>query len=252
MNNQTYLIVNADDFGLSQGVNQGVIEAFEKGIVTSASLMTRYPVSHDAALYARAHPEMSLGLHVDLGEWIYRDGAWVPRYSVVAADQPQEVADELMHQLKQFREMVGSDPTHLDSHQHAHRDEPLRSILVELAYGLGIPLREYCGPIRYEGRFYGQTSHGEPSHQCLSADSLAELLVSLPPGITELGCHPGLDRRLDSVYRLERALEVSTLCSDLTRAAVNNAKIRLISFRDTGALELCNTGSIHEPERLGA
>ena len=72
-----YLIVNADDFGLSAGVNRGVIEAHERGIVTSASLMVRPPAAAEAAADARAYPELSLGLHVDLGEWSYREGEWV-------------------------------------------------------------------------------------------------------------------------------------------------------------------------------
>jgi predicted glycoside hydrolase/deacetylase ChbG (UPF0249 family) len=65
-----YLIVNADDFGQSDGINQGVVKAYERGIVTSASLMVRWPTASAAAVYARAHPDLSLGLHIDLGEQI--------------------------------------------------------------------------------------------------------------------------------------------------------------------------------------
>lgn len=234
-NNQRYLIVNADDFGLSEGVNQGIIESFEKGIVTSASLMARHPASREAASYARTHPKLSLGLHVDLGEWAYREGEWVHQYPVIETDQPQAVADELMYQLGLFRDLVGKDPTHLDSHQHMHRDEPVRSILIELARGLDIPLRECTGSIRYEGRFYGQSSRGEACHQCLSVDNLTKLVYCLPLGITELGCHPGLDRKLNSAYRLERVLEVSTLCSEEIRSAMQDARVKLISFGDVGA-----------------
>ena len=50
-----YLIVNADDFGLSPGVNRGVVQAHERGIVTSASLMVRQPAAGAAAACARAH-----------------------------------------------------------------------------------------------------------------------------------------------------------------------------------------------------
>jgi chitin disaccharide deacetylase len=69
-----YLIVNADDFGLSEGVNRGIIEAAEKGIVTSASLMVRQPAAAAAAAYARKLDRISVGLHLDLGEWVYRNG----------------------------------------------------------------------------------------------------------------------------------------------------------------------------------
>jgi predicted glycoside hydrolase/deacetylase ChbG (UPF0249 family) len=77
------LIVNADDFGQSAGVNRGVIAAHERGVVTSASLMVRWPAAEEAASYARQRPGMSLGLHVDLGEWTFREGSWTPLYEVV-------------------------------------------------------------------------------------------------------------------------------------------------------------------------
>jgi hypothetical protein len=75
-----HLIVNADDFGQSVGVNRGIIEAHERGIVTSASLMVRWPSAQEAAAYARSHTSLSLGLHFDFGEWRYRDGNWWKLY----------------------------------------------------------------------------------------------------------------------------------------------------------------------------
>ena len=60
------LIVNADDFGLSAGVNRGIVEAHERGIVTSASLMVRRPAAREAADYARTHPARYLK---DLPRW---------------------------------------------------------------------------------------------------------------------------------------------------------------------------------------
>ena len=97
-----YLIVNADDFGLSPGVNAGVIAAHEGGIVTSASLMVRWPAALEAAAYAREHPRLSLGLHVDLGEWAYRDGEWTPLYQVIPTHDAAAVADEVARQLAAF------------------------------------------------------------------------------------------------------------------------------------------------------
>lgn len=78
-----YLIVNADDFGQSTGVNRGIIKAHEQGIVTSASLMVRWPFAAEAAQYSHRHPEFSLGIHLDFGEWAYREETWVPLYEVV-------------------------------------------------------------------------------------------------------------------------------------------------------------------------
>jgi predicted glycoside hydrolase/deacetylase ChbG (UPF0249 family) len=76
-----FLIVNADDFGLTSGINRGIIEAHEHGIVTSASLMVRYPAAREAADYAKAHPELSVGLHFEAGEWRYRAGRMVSSLS---------------------------------------------------------------------------------------------------------------------------------------------------------------------------
>src|SRR5581483_3290402 len=133
MTAERLLIVNADDFGQSPGITRGVIEAAERGIVTSASLMVRWPAAVEAAAFARARPGFSLGLHLDLGEWRYRDGAWSPIYRVVPAEDAAAVAAEVARQWDRFIALAGRPPTHLDSHQHVHRDEPLRSILRALA-----------------------------------------------------------------------------------------------------------------------
>src|SRR5512144_520435 len=95
-----YLIVNADDFGLSAGVNRGIIRAHEQGIVTSASLMVRWPAAADAARYALQHPRLSVGLHLDLAEWVYRDDQWTPLYRVVPPEDQSAVAAEVERQLE--------------------------------------------------------------------------------------------------------------------------------------------------------
>src|SRR4051794_38738921 len=84
------LIVNADDFGRSQAVNRGVASAHENGIVTSASLLVCWPAAMEAAAYAQEHPKISLGLHIDLGEWIYREGRWEAVY-----EMPEPPAEEI-------------------------------------------------------------------------------------------------------------------------------------------------------------
>ena len=115
-----YLIVNADDFGQSYGVNRGIIKAYCRGIVTSASLMVRWPGATEASAYARAHPSLSLGLHVDLGEKVFRQGEWVPVYGVVPLQDMTAIRAEITHQLEVFYRLMGHDPSHLDSHQHVH------------------------------------------------------------------------------------------------------------------------------------
>ena len=92
MAEKCFLIVNADDFGLSPGVNRGIVEAHELGIVTSASLMVRWPCAAEAAVLAATHPRLSIGLHVDLCEWAYKEEAWVAAYTVVPVNDGAAVA----------------------------------------------------------------------------------------------------------------------------------------------------------------
>jgi predicted glycoside hydrolase/deacetylase ChbG (UPF0249 family) len=66
----------------------------------------------------------------------------------------------------------------------------------------------------------------------VSVDALVAILASLPIGITELGCHPGVDVDLDTMYREERAVEVATLCDERVHAAIDEYGIRLCSFED--------------------
>jgi predicted glycoside hydrolase/deacetylase ChbG (UPF0249 family) len=227
-----YLIVNADDFGQSGGINQGVIEAHAQGIVTSASLMVRWPAAAAAVAYSQQYPRFSLGLHVDVGEWAYRGGSWVPVYEVVPLHDRQAVASEVWRQLTMFRRLVGREPSHIDSHQHQHLREPLRTVLIEVARELAVPLR-HCSPaVRYCGTFYGQTAEGAPLPDVISVDGFTNILAALPPGITELGCHPGRENDLNTMYRAERAEEVKVLCHPQVRACIAAMGIELCSFLD--------------------
>jgi predicted glycoside hydrolase/deacetylase ChbG (UPF0249 family) len=217
------LIVNADDFGRSSGTNAGIVKAHEQGIVTSASLMVRWPAAEAAAEYARSRRELSVGLHLDLSEWSYRDGERVLVY------EHAPIAHEVPRQLELFRSLMGRDPTHLDSHHHVHREEPVASASRAVAERLAVPLRG-AGSIGYCGSFYGQSGNGEPYPRGIEPEALIKLIERLPPGVTELACHPGLDRDLDSSYRVERPREVTTLCHPRVRAALEREQVSLRGF----------------------
>jgi predicted glycoside hydrolase/deacetylase ChbG (UPF0249 family) len=229
---RSYLIVNADDFGRSPGINEGVAESHEGGIVTSASLMVRFAAAEGASAYARSHPRLSVGLHVDLSEWTIQDGEWRPLYERVPQDDEGAVDGEIDAQLAAFRGLLGRDPTHLDAHQHAHRQEPAKSILFELATELGVPLRDFNTRIRYSGSFYGQAAQGEPVPEAISVDGLLATLSELPPGTTELGCHPATVADFESMYLAERLEEVHTLCDPRIAEALAAAEIELLSFAE--------------------
>jgi predicted glycoside hydrolase/deacetylase ChbG (UPF0249 family) len=225
-----YLIVNADDFGLSPGVNRGVVEAHERGIVTSATLMVRWPAAVEAAVYARANPRLGVGLHLDLGEWAYRGGEWVRLYEVVPLDDPSMVAAEVERQIDSFFRLLGRAPTHIDSHQHVHCEEPVRTAVLAAAATLGVPVRHLSPGVQYCGDFYGQTGKGEPYPTAVTAEALVRVLSGLSEGVTELACHPGYGDDLDSMYRSERVTEVNALCHPAVRAVVESSAIVLTTF----------------------
>jgi len=225
-----YLIVNADDFGLSEGVNRGIIEAAEHGIVTSVSLMVRWPAATSAAAFVRHADKISIGLHLDFGEWFYRDGQWVSLYTVVPIEDEKAVAAEVARQMTEFVLLVGRNPTHIDSHQHVHRGEPVRSIVIDLAKQLKVPLRDFSPSVRYCGDFYGQGLEGESLPGVISVGGLKTILAAVPDGITELGCHPGYDDGLKTAYRTERGLETNVLCDPASRQALVDLEVKLCSF----------------------
>jgi predicted glycoside hydrolase/deacetylase ChbG (UPF0249 family) len=224
------LIVNADDFGLSGGVNRGVARAHDEGIVTSTSAMVRQGAIDEAAALARERPTLGVGLHVDLSEWVYHDGEWAPLYEVVVADDREAVEAEVAAQLAWFLTLFGRPPTHFDSHQHQHLEDPVRSVLVETGLRLGVPVRDCTPGIVHRGDFYGQTSRGDPLPEAITVDALLGLLSSLPEGITELGCHPAADPEEGSAYAAERPLELEVLCDPRVKAAVQAEGIELCSF----------------------
>lgn len=220
-----FLIVNADDLGRTDGVNRAIARCHEHGIVTSASLMVRQPFAAEAADYARAHPRLAVGLHVDLGEWELRNGEWKAVYELPLGTE-EAVRGEVGRQLARFRELIGADPTHLDSHQHVHRDDPARSVLRELGRALRVPVRHQGGAVTYCGSFYGQEPDGSPNVHRVTVAALEALLARTSTGWTELCVHP------DDGSGEHRRVEADTLCDPSIRAALARSGIELRSFRD--------------------
>lgn len=139
-----FLIVNADDLGLTKAVNEGIFAAHEEGIVTSVSLMVDRPATPAAAEALGDHPDLAVGLHLE--------AAFVLSGSI--PPEGRTPVEECRTQLSRFRELVGRDPTHIDSHKHVHESEPVSAVAEAIAAELGVPLRNRA--IRYEGGFYGR------------------------------------------------------------------------------------------------
>jgi len=219
-----YLIVNGDDFGASRGINRGIIDAHQNGILTSTSLLVTTGWSREAASLGRAAPELSVGLHADLGPLRRRHGA----------DWRREARDELRGQFIRFRELMGQLPTHLDSHHNAHRDPELLPLFVELARDYNLPLRKHS-VVRNYSSFYGQRG-GQAHLEQISSENLERIFqTAIGPGVTELSCHPGyIDPDFFSAYSSEREAELLALCHPGVRAALQEQAIELISYQELG------------------
>jgi len=225
------LVVNADDLGLSPGVNRGIARAHLEGIVTSTSLMVRRPAAEHAAEMVQELPSLGVGLHVDLAEWVAEPSGWRPLYAFVDDCDELAVTAEVERQLLLFENLVGRPPDHLDSHQHAHRSEPLRSILGRVAKALRVPLR-FHSRFEYFGGFYGQSREGQPLPAAISPQGLQTALAELPDGAAEICCHPAADLDFRSSYGPERTRELETLCDPGVRDSVTAAGFVLASFAE--------------------
>jgi predicted glycoside hydrolase/deacetylase ChbG (UPF0249 family) len=224
--------VNADDFGMASDVNRGVIRAHQAGLVTSASLMVRRSAAREAAAMARDHPRLAVGLHLDLGEWVYAGDTWKPRYEVVPCDDAAAVSAEAAAQIECFSDLLGKRPTHLDSHQHVHRTEPARQVVGELGRTMNLPVRDVVGGIAYEGGFYGQTAEGSPHPEGITLKALLRIVDALGAGLTEISCHPAAGTAFQSTYLEERQVELAVLCNPMLRLAVDTRGIELVSYQD--------------------
>jgi len=216
------LIVNGDDFGASRGINRGIVEAHEGGILTSASLLVDGAASAEAAALMRAYPGLSVGLHLELDPV-----------------DPEHAAAECERQLARFLELAGEPPTHLDSHHNVHHDPRVLPHVLAQARRDGVPVRGHSRA-RHMGRFYGQWG-GRTHPEQIGVDGLLRLLdAEIGEGVTELSCHPGyVEPGFRSSYVAEREVEVRTLCDARVRQAIHDREIRLIGFRDLPVLAAC-------------
>lgn len=156
------LIVNADDFGLSPGINAGIIEAFEKGILTSASIMVNAPAFEDAVKLAHAHEGLGIGVHLN----VVRGKAILPPTEIpslvdsvgrflrtpigLCSDILRKRID-LDHLSREFSAQIervfaaGLRPTHVNSEQHVHMYPPIFARVLTLAETFGIKAVRWTG-----------------------------------------------------------------------------------------------------------
>jgi predicted glycoside hydrolase/deacetylase ChbG (UPF0249 family) len=213
------LAVNGDDFGLARGVNEGILEAHTNGILTSASLMVLRPAAAQAGELARAHPELSVGLHFE-------------EPADIDLDDPSQAERAFRAQVDCFRELVGGDPTHIDSHHHVHMQRERMATFKALVEPLGIPLRN-DGQVPYIGGFYAEWEPGVITLDYIRRPFLRHLVdTEVGEGFTELACHPArITEDLHSSYLHARAIELETLTEPGLREELESSGVMLVSFR---------------------
>ena len=214
------LIINADDFGMCNSVNEAIIGTLKEGVVRSTSLMVPCPWMLYAMHFLADHPEIPFGVHLTvISEWVdYRWGPVTPKEKVPSLideagyfyrfeHMPEFLAQVKLDQLEmEFRTQIevvlaaGLRPTHLD--WHALRivgRVDIFDVMLRLA-------REYGLALRVAGRSWIKKvqSKGLPTNDHDFLDSYlldpltkaavyAELLRELTVGLNEWAVHPGLD-----------------------------------------------------------
>jgi predicted glycoside hydrolase/deacetylase ChbG (UPF0249 family) len=219
-----YVIFNADDFGYSIGINRGIVDAHERGVVTSATLIVNAPATEDAVVLAKAHPNLAVGLHVNFTN---------EAEAFIDLESREACRSELRRQYERFVELMGTAPTHLDSHQHVHRHAMRGPLFEELAIEVGLPLRDRP-PVTFKGGFYAQWEYGVSEPEKVSLDQLVRILRGeIGDGIYEMSCHPGyFDPALEAVYHRDREYELATLTDPRLPGLISDLGIELISYRD--------------------
>jgi predicted glycoside hydrolase/deacetylase ChbG (UPF0249 family) len=263
--------VNADDFGFTSDVNQGIIEAHRQGILTATTLMANGDAFEDAVRKASENPLLDIGAHLvliggrSLAEADRELPSSVPRLLAAIAARRLNIYEELAAQVRRILD-AGIRLTHLDTHKHTHLAPPVLDAVARIAGEFGIrwvrrpfdlPMtaaragapwskRATSGAIAFiRGRFH----HVLTQHQCRTTDhfagfqitgrfrtsELVALIRALPEGSTELMCHPGRCtgelRSARTRLKESREAELEALTAPETLRALGESGIELVNYR---------------------
>ncbi|MFN0170583.1 MAG: ChbG/HpnK family deacetylase [Bryobacteraceae bacterium] len=265
------LIVNADDFGFTADVNEGILEAHTAGILTSTTLMANGEAFDDAVRLAKEHPGLDVGCHLALvgGKSVLAPDralpATVPQLLGAIVSRRMQIHEELAAQVNRIL-AAGIRPSHLDTHKHTHLAPPVLDAVARLSEEFRIPwVRRPFDLPRTAARgaapwLKRATSDGLRflsarfervlrSHHCRTTDyfagfqltgrfraaELVRLIRALPPGLTEFMCHPGKCgpalRGARTRLKDSRADELAALVAPEVRRALEVAEIELVNFR---------------------
>ena len=256
--------MNADDFGFTRDVNDGILEAHRSGILTSTTLMANGEAFEHAVLLARSHPTLDVGCHLTLigGEALTGGPlpSGVPELMGALAMGRLPIYEELAAQVRRIR-AAGIRPTHCDTHKHTHLAPPVLRAVARIAHEFDIPwirrpfdfspivnagwapkaMRLAIGlqrmpfarvldGLRTTDHFVGFALTGQ-----IGVAEMEQAIRQLPDGFTEFMCHPGYCRAelMAAPTRLKesRQRELEALVSPRVRRAVEDRKIVLAGFR---------------------
>jgi len=250
---QRLLIVNADDFGLSKGVNFGIIEAARHGVVTSTTAMMNAPAVEHAAELSAQTPQLGVGLHFVLSfgcpltdmPSLARDGRlgkWVWEVAEQGTLNSQEVERELVCQYQRFLDVFGRAPTHIDSHHHVHLIPQVYAIVAKFADEKGLPVRIDREVVAQNAIMLTDERSSDSFASNFYAENVTEAFfldildsaVARNDRSIEIMCHPGfVDKPLqESKYCYPRLEELEVLTAPSLKAAVTARGFRLGNFSD--------------------
>lgn len=238
------LILNADDFGMTQGNTIGILMAHAQGVLTSTTCMMNMPFAQFALNEAKKFPKLGVGIHFVLtvgrplieGAKSYTDenGDFI-RPKDYPDKKPHADSEELYRewkaQMEKFIEITGHKPTHIDSHHHVHLLPWHVDVAKRLAKEYDVPMRqreqvlETYEYVRCDDRMYGDDANMDFVKNALSTDE----------EILEFMCHPAyIDQRLYDMtsYGLPRMKELELLLSPELKQFIKDNDIELINFSD--------------------
>ncbi len=262
------LIVNADDFGWTRDVNEGIVYAHRNGILTATTLMAGGAEFEHAVRLARETPSLDIGCHLTLLQGMSAltgrplpDG--IPALLRGIVSRKIDIYGELSAQVRKIV-AAGIAPTHLDAHKHTHVLPPVASAIARIVRESGIrwvrrpfDFGGLAGSASWSARLMQTqrsglqrklreagavtTDHfaGFALTGYLDEERLLALVEKLPEGITELMCHPGFCREelraSPTRLRESREIELRALTSESVLTAVKARGIRLSNFGDLGS-----------------
>jgi predicted glycoside hydrolase/deacetylase ChbG (UPF0249 family) len=236
------LIINADDLGYDPEVTRGILEAMDRGVVSSATLMVNGPHAEAAGRAARGR---AVGLHLNLARWRPVSGtfptALLTRGELSEATAPRLPVDvvklEVLAQLDRLEALVGEPATHVDVHKHLHRHGGVLLGVLQAAGARQLPVRALDpamrGAVAVAGLPVTDAFIGDAGEEAYwTRARWQEALASLSEGVTELMCHPGYaPKTLESGYSVQRETELRTFTHSEARAELTRAGVELTDFR---------------------